>query len=48
MYMKLEVAVLPVSDMDSAKAFYQSLGWRQDPDGNGWILQEIKKRLPGR
>lgn len=110
--MKLEVVVLPVSDVDRAKAFYQRLGWREDadfavddgyrvvqftppaseasgvavselwhdetgifhhagtrarvagphperadystfasfedPDGNGWILQEITKRLPGR
>jgi hypothetical protein len=20
----------------------------RDPDGNGWLLQEIKERLPGR
>ena len=30
--MKLEVAVLPVSDVDRAKAFYQGLGWRLDAD----------------
>ncbi|WP_325064793.1 VOC family protein [Leifsonia sp. AG29] len=30
--MKLEVVVLPVTDVDRAKAFYQSLGWRQDAD----------------
>ncbi|MDR6973117.1 VOC family protein [Leifsonia shinshuensis] len=30
--MKLEVVVLPVSDVDRAKAFYQSLGWREDAD----------------
>ncbi|HEV8565767.1 MAG TPA: VOC family protein [Actinoplanes sp.] len=61
--MKLEVVTLPVSDVDRAKRFYQSLGWRMDadivvgdqtyasfsdPDGNGWLLQEIKTRLPGR
>ena len=100
--MKLEVVTLPVSDIDRAKTFYQSLGWRldadivvgdafrvvqftpahsacgidvsevfhlaggrvpgpdpqgrsyqtyasfSDPDGNGWLLQEIKTRLPGR
>jgi hypothetical protein len=92
--MKLEVVTLPVSDVDRAKRFYQSLGWRldadiaaaradlvrrgieisglfhlaggpvpgpdpegrsyqtyasfSDPDGNGWLLQEIKTRLPGR
>jgi catechol 2,3-dioxygenase-like lactoylglutathione lyase family enzyme len=29
---KLEVVVLPVSDVDRAKAFYASLGWREDAD----------------
>jgi catechol 2,3-dioxygenase-like lactoylglutathione lyase family enzyme len=28
--LKLEVVVLPVSDVDRAKRFYQSLGWRLD------------------
>jgi catechol 2,3-dioxygenase-like lactoylglutathione lyase family enzyme len=32
MDMKLEVVVLPVSDVDRAKAFYQSLDWRLDAD----------------
>jgi catechol 2,3-dioxygenase-like lactoylglutathione lyase family enzyme len=30
--MKLEVVTLPVSDVDGAKRFYQSLGWRLDAD----------------
>ena len=30
--MKLEVVVVPVSDVDRAKAFYNSLGWREDID----------------
>ena len=30
--MKLEVVVVPVSDVDRAKAFYGSLGWREDAD----------------
>src|SRR3954463_13342316 len=30
--MKLEVVVLPVSDVDRAKAFYVGLGWRLDAD----------------
>src|SRR5215213_5547523 len=30
--MKLEVVTLPVSDVDRAKQFYQSLGWRLDAD----------------
>ena len=29
---KLEVAILPVSDVDRAKAFYASLDWRLDAD----------------
>jgi catechol 2,3-dioxygenase-like lactoylglutathione lyase family enzyme len=32
MDMKLEVVTLPVSDVDRAKRFYQSLGWRMDID----------------
>ena len=35
MDMKLEVVVVPVSDVDRAKAFYASLGWRQDADFSG-------------
>lgn len=37
--MKLEVVVIPVSDVDRAKAFYENLGWRLDADfasGDGW------------
>ena len=30
--MKLEVVVIPVSDVDRAKRFYGSLGWRVDAD----------------
>jgi catechol 2,3-dioxygenase-like lactoylglutathione lyase family enzyme len=30
--MKLEVVVIPVSDVDRAKSFYGSLGWRLDAD----------------
>ena len=30
--LKLEVAILPVSDADRAKRFYTSLGWREDAD----------------
>ena len=30
--MKLEIVVVPVSDVDRAKAFYASLGWRLDAD----------------
>lgn len=35
MNFKLEVIVLPVSDVDRAKAFYESLGWRLDADFPG-------------
>jgi catechol 2,3-dioxygenase-like lactoylglutathione lyase family enzyme len=37
--MKLEVVVIPVSDVDRAKEFYRRLGWRQDvtPPGSGVV-----------
>jgi catechol 2,3-dioxygenase-like lactoylglutathione lyase family enzyme len=37
--MKLEVVVIPVSDVDRATAFYTKLGWRQDatPPGSGVV-----------
>jgi catechol 2,3-dioxygenase-like lactoylglutathione lyase family enzyme len=35
MDMKLEVVVLPVSDVDRAKQFYLRLGWRLDADFSG-------------
>src|SRR5215471_11072058 len=36
--MKLEIVVIPVSDVDRAKKFYSNLGWRLDADfaGEGW------------
>ena len=36
---KLEVVVIPVSDVDRATEFYRSLGWRQDvtPPGSGVV-----------
>ena len=30
--MKLEVVILPVSDAERAKRFYEGLGWRVDAD----------------
>ena len=30
--LKLEIVVIPVSDIDRAKQFYESLGWRLDAD----------------
>ena len=37
--MKLEVVVIPVSDVDRATDFYTKLGWRQDvtPPGSGVV-----------
>jgi catechol 2,3-dioxygenase-like lactoylglutathione lyase family enzyme len=46
--MKLEVVVIPVSDVDRAKEFYSRLGWRLDADraaGNGFRL--IQFTSPG-
>jgi catechol 2,3-dioxygenase-like lactoylglutathione lyase family enzyme len=45
---KLEVVVLPVSDVDRAKRFYASLGWREDADftaGDG--LRVVQFTPPG-
>ena len=42
MNMKLEVVIIPVSDADRAKAFYEKLGFRLDIDlvnGNFRALQ---------
>jgi catechol 2,3-dioxygenase-like lactoylglutathione lyase family enzyme len=42
--MKLEVVVVPVSDVDRAKSFYSNLGWRLDADfaaGHGWRRDPI-------
>jgi catechol 2,3-dioxygenase-like lactoylglutathione lyase family enzyme len=40
--LRLEVVVIPVSDVDRAKRFYASLGWRLDADfafDNGRVVQ---------
>jgi catechol 2,3-dioxygenase-like lactoylglutathione lyase family enzyme len=42
--MKLEVVVIPVSDVDRAKEFYSRLGWRLDADrsaGNSFRLVQF-------
>jgi catechol 2,3-dioxygenase-like lactoylglutathione lyase family enzyme len=39
--MKLEVVVVPVSDVDRAKQFYKGLGWREDAD----VVAEDEFRL---
>jgi catechol 2,3-dioxygenase-like lactoylglutathione lyase family enzyme len=33
---------------DPARGSYASFASFSDPDGNGWVLQEITQRLPGR
>ena len=38
--MKLEVVVIPVSDVDRAKRFYGSLGWRLDADFVKYMVRE--------
>ncbi|MBR1152016.1 VOC family protein [Bradyrhizobium sp. JYMT SZCCT0428] len=46
--MKLEVVVIPVSDVDRAKAFYGSLGWRLDADfADGKGYRVIQFTPPG-
>ncbi|MFL4997718.1 MAG: VOC family protein [Microvirga sp.] len=42
--MKLEVVVIPVSDVDRAKSFYGGLGWRLDADfaaGDDWRVVQF-------
>jgi catechol 2,3-dioxygenase-like lactoylglutathione lyase family enzyme len=38
----------PVPGPDPEGRPYMTLAPFSDPDGNGWLLQEIKERLPGR
>jgi catechol 2,3-dioxygenase-like lactoylglutathione lyase family enzyme len=45
--MKLEIVVIPVSDVDRAKAFYASLGWRLDADFAGPEFRVIQFTPPG-
>jgi catechol 2,3-dioxygenase-like lactoylglutathione lyase family enzyme len=37
-----------VSGLDPERRSYASFAAFSDPDGNGWLLQEIRQRLPGR
>ena len=39
---------LRVSGPDPAQGSYRSFASFSDPDGNGWLFQEITARLPGR
>ena len=43
MDMKLEVVVIPTSEVDEAKDFYEALGWRFDAG-----FAAVSTRLPGR
>ena len=46
--MKLEVVVLPVSDVDRAKHFYKQLGWREDADlASGADYRVVQLTPPG-
>jgi catechol 2,3-dioxygenase-like lactoylglutathione lyase family enzyme len=46
--MKLEIVVIPVSDVDRAKEFYARLGWRLDADyDNGKDFRVIQFTPPG-
>ena len=46
--MKFEIVVIPVSDVDRAKEFYGSLGWRLDADyDNGKDFRVIQFTPPG-
>ena len=46
--MKLEIVVIPVSDVDRAKEFYAKLGWRLDADfDNGKDFRVIQFTPPG-
>ncbi|BCY11816.1 VOC family protein [Actinoplanes sp. L3-i22] len=47
MDMKLEVVVVPVSDVDRAKAFYTRLGWRLDADFATDDLRVVQVTPPG-
>ena len=46
--MKLEVVVIPVSDVDRAKEFYSRIGWRLDADyDNNNDFRVIQFTRPG-
>jgi catechol 2,3-dioxygenase-like lactoylglutathione lyase family enzyme len=38
----------PAPGPDPERTSYASFASFKDPDGNGWLLQEIRQRLPGR
>ena len=44
---KLEVVVLPVSDVDKARDFYTGLGWRLDADYTSGDFRVVQLTPPG-
>src|SRR4030095_1431599 len=48
MDLKLEVVIIPVSDVDRAKAFYENLGWRFDGDFDGGDKLRVIQVTPPR
>jgi catechol 2,3-dioxygenase-like lactoylglutathione lyase family enzyme len=44
--MKLEVVTVPVSDVDRAKSFYASLGWREDIDLDAGEVRSVQMTPP--
>jgi catechol 2,3-dioxygenase-like lactoylglutathione lyase family enzyme len=44
---KLEVVVLPVTDVDRAKRFYEGLGWRLDADFTSDDFRVVQFTPPG-
>ena len=43
--LKLEVVVIPVSDVDRAKAFYRGLGWRSE-EHTSELSHLARSRMP--
>ena len=44
---EVEVQVPPGFDAQAGRSYF-AVARFSDPDGNSWLLQEIKTRLPGR
>jgi catechol 2,3-dioxygenase-like lactoylglutathione lyase family enzyme len=42
--MKLEVVIIPVSDVDRAKQFYGRLGWRLDAVSGPLQFAQLRRR----
>lgn len=38
----------PISGLHPERGSYRSYATFRDPDGNGWLIQEVTERLPGR